>query len=77
MKQRITQADIAIIPYNYLIDKDLREHLKLQVKNSIIIFDEGHNIESQCEDLFSFELNQNDLFTCYNLLKQIWEDLHR
>jgi len=42
MKNRVKQAQLSVVPYNYLIESDLRKNLKLD--NSIIIFDEGHNL---------------------------------
>ena len=47
----------------------------MNLENSVIVFDEGHNIESQCEELFSFELGVNDLFCSYQLLNNVWLDL--
>ena len=45
MKNRVTECDLAILPYNYVLDKDLREQIDLRLENTVIIFDEGHNIE--------------------------------
>jgi regulator of telomere elongation helicase 1 len=75
MKSRINQCDLAIIPYNYVLDADLRSQINLNLENSVLIFDEGHNIESQCEELLAFELSINDLFCSYQILNQIWLDL--
>jgi len=47
----------------------------LEIKNAVLVFDEGHNIESQCEDLFAFELTINDLFCAYQVLNTIWKEL--
>ena len=32
------------MPYNYLIDEKIRENFEINYNNSIIIFDEAHNI---------------------------------
>lgn len=37
-------VDILFAPYNYLIDSGYRKSLKLNWKNSILIFDEAHNL---------------------------------
>jgi Rad3-related DNA helicase len=34
-------ADIIFLPYNYLIDTAARKSQKIDLKNAIIIFDEG------------------------------------
>ena len=57
MKNQIQCCDVAVIPYNYVIDKDLRAQTSIPFENSIIIFDEGHNINQYCEDLYTFELS--------------------
>ena len=44
MKDRAAGADIIFMPYNYLIDEKIRENFDVNFENSIIIFDEAHNI---------------------------------
>jgi regulator of telomere elongation helicase 1 len=55
-KDRAPAADIIFMPYNYLIDEKIRENFDIQYQNSIIIFDEAHNIASCAEDVASFEI---------------------
>ena len=50
MKDRAPGADILFMPYNYIIDEKIRENFDINFKNSIIIFDEAHNITQCCED---------------------------
>jgi hypothetical protein len=39
-------ADIVFMPYNYLVDGNIRGGLKmLQWQNAVLIFDEAHNVE--------------------------------
>lgn len=45
------------MPYNYLIDKKLRRGMNLDLKNSIVIIDEAHNICSAAESAESIEIN--------------------
>eukprot|EP00347_Sterkiella_histriomuscorum_P016981 403351116 len=45
------------------------------LSDSVIIFDEGHNIDTFCEELFTFDISINDLFQAYQQLNQIWLDL--
>ena len=65
---RTNVADIVVMPYNYILDKSMRSMLSLPFRDSIVIFDEAHNIESVCEEMTCFELTINDLFICYQLL---------
>lgn len=37
-------ADILFAPYNYVIDRGYRKSLSLDWNNSILIFDEAHNL---------------------------------
>lgn len=37
-------VDILFAPYNYLIDRGYRKSLNLDWKNSVLIFDEAHNL---------------------------------
>jgi regulator of telomere elongation helicase 1 len=62
MNQKIHQdADIIFLPYNYIIDPVSRKSQNIDLNNAIVIFDEGHNIESSCCEISSFELSVSDL----------------
>jgi regulator of telomere elongation helicase 1 len=43
-------ADLILLPYNYLLDNSIRATLKLEWQNSVIIFDEAHNLERVASD---------------------------
>ncbi|KAJ3317300.1 Regulator of telomere elongation helicase 1, partial [Boothiomyces sp. JEL0866] len=60
-KENQNTADIVFLPYNYLIDTQTREAQNIDLTNSILIFDEAHNLESFCEESFSFELTLSDI----------------
>lgn len=51
------QADITFCPYNYLLDPNIRKAMNINLNNSVIIFDEAHNIEDICRDSASLTLN--------------------
>ncbi|KHN32605.1 regulator of telomere elongation helicase 1 homolog [Glycine soja] len=57
-------VDIVFAPYNYLIDRGYRKSLQLSWSNSILIFDEAHNLESICADAASFDLPSWLLTAC-------------
>ncbi|KAI8928987.1 helicase C-terminal domain-containing protein [Entophlyctis helioformis] len=59
-KEILNKVDITFLPYNYLVDPHTRSQ-QLELKNSILIFDEGHNLESSCSDASSFDLVTQDL----------------
>ena len=43
-KDRASGADILFMPYNFMIDPKIRDIFEFKFKNSIIIFDEAHNV---------------------------------
>ena len=55
-----TNADLILMPYNYLFCEDIRNNLKLDFNNNIIIIDEAHNIRKICENEKSFEISKSD-----------------
>ncbi|XP_057969056.1 regulator of telomere elongation helicase 1 homolog isoform X2 [Malania oleifera] len=63
-------VDILFAPYNYLIDYSYRKSLNLTWDNSILIFDEAHNLESLCSDAASFDLPYGLLTSCISEAKK-------
>jgi Rad3-related DNA helicase len=61
VKDRARSADIIFMPYNYLIDEKIRESYGVQWENSILIFDEAHNITQATEEVTSFELRDETI----------------
>ncbi|CRG95602.1 DNA repair helicase, putative [Plasmodium gallinaceum] len=55
------ECHVILLPYNYLFEESTRKILKLNLENSIIIIDEGHNIENVAEDAVSFKIRNSDL----------------
>ena len=55
-KDRAGAADVIFMPYNYVIDPKIRDSMKIEWQNSIIIFDDAYNLASATEDLASFEI---------------------
>ncbi|CAK74541.1 unnamed protein product (macronuclear) [Paramecium tetraurelia] len=56
-RQRMDEADIILLPYNYLLEKDFQDYVNID--NSILIFDEAHNVQSTAEEGSSFFITQN------------------
>ncbi|KAJ3053911.1 Regulator of telomere elongation helicase 1 [Rhizophlyctis rosea] len=69
-REEIAKADIIFLPYNYLIDPYTRKAQGIDVKNAILIFDEGHNLESSCGEATSFEISTTDLSVCLHEAQQ-------
>lgn len=60
------KAELILVPYNYLFDKDARTSTLSEVPwdNAVIIFDEAHNLESFASDSASFDLSSTDIAGC-------------
>jgi Rad3-related DNA helicase len=59
----MNSVDILLAPYNYVITENIQKAIKLKIKNKILIFDEGHNIENFLEDSSSLCLSKTSLLT--------------
>lgn len=70
-RQRSETAELILLPYNYIIDPKMRRRYKLDLKNSIVIFDEAHNLESICESNASTELTSTSIALCIEELKKV------
>ncbi len=41
-------ADMIFLPYNYLVDSDIRQSLNINLTDAVVIFDEAHNLVLSC-----------------------------
>lgn len=57
------KASMVFMPYNYMLDPSVRKNLPLKLKNSIVIFDEAHNIQSALRDCVSASVRVSCLKT--------------
>ncbi|CAD6194712.1 unnamed protein product [Caenorhabditis auriculariae] len=62
-RKKQEEAEIVLLPYNYIIDPKMRRRYKLDLNDSVVIFDEAHNLESICESNSSAELTSTQLAT--------------
>lgn len=76
-KDRIGGADLIFMPYNYLIDGGIRENFNINFANSIIIFDEAHNIAQCCEEAASFTIDAKLLEEVIRELGEILAEVQR
>ena len=51
-------CDVLFIPYNYLMDRHIRESLDVDWANDVLIVDEAHNLPDVCSNAVSFELSR-------------------
>ncbi|KAG7379812.1 hypothetical protein PHYPSEUDO_008108 [Phytophthora pseudosyringae] len=63
-RNMLPEAEIVFVPYNYLIDPMARRSIGISIENSILIFDEAHNVESIASEAASYALSSNDVSGC-------------
>ncbi|KAH9598921.1 DEAD2 [Trypanosoma melophagium] len=71
-REQAKEADIVFLPYNYMFDLSLRKQLPFEVKKSILIVDEAHNLpsilgSSSCMNLLPLDLT-NAIHDCSRAL---------
>lgn len=60
-KEKMDDADIIFMPYNYLLDPKIRKANKVELANTIIILDEAHNVEKMCEESASVQITSSEI----------------
>ncbi|NXP18751.1 RTEL1 helicase, partial [Scytalopus superciliaris] len=68
------QADIIFMPYNYLLDSKSRKAHNLDLKGTVVILDEAHNVEKLCEESSSFDLTPYDLASAMDAISVVLEE---
>ncbi|XP_015452423.1 regulator of telomere elongation helicase 1 isoform X5 [Pteropus alecto] len=68
------QADIVFMPYNYLLDAKSRRAHSIDLKGTVVIFDEAHNVEKMCEESASFDLTPHDVASGLDIIDQVLEE---
>ena len=71
-----SKASVIFTPYNYLLDQSMNRAQQFELKNSVVIFDEGHNIEKVCEESVSTELRSGTLALSMREIRKIIEKLN-
>lgn len=56
------------MPYNYLVDKKIRENFDIDFKNAVLIIDEAHNIGGVCEEISSLDISESKL---ENIIREV------
>ena len=61
----IGQAQIVVYSYHYILDPKIAEIVsKNLARNSVVVFDEAHNIDNICIDSMSVRINRKLLERC-------------
>ena len=60
-REEMKTADIVCMPYNYLLSSGIRATENINLKDSILIIDEAHNIIQAAEDVMEIDIKSTDL----------------
>lgn len=61
IRRSVTRSEIIAVPYQMILDINTRRTLQLDVKDSIVIIDEAHNLLDTITSLNSVSITQTDL----------------
>jgi DNA excision repair protein ERCC-2 len=71
-------ADVVIYSYQYVIDPKVANHVSKELpKNSILVFDEAHNIDNVCIDALSVTLDRRTMEASTRNLEKLTATLDR
>lgn len=72
VRNHLPLFDCIIYPYNYLIDPSIYSIISKELpKDSFVIFDEAHNIDSHCIEALSIEINRNTLENAARIINMV------
>ncbi len=74
-RENVATAEIVFLPYNYLVDPNIRSNLNLDLTDAVVIFDEAHNIEGVCSDAASYEINSGTLAVAISEIQLLLEEI--
>jgi len=76
-KKLIEKANIIVYNYLYMLDPNIKDNIPFELKqNTVVIFDEAHNIDNICLEAFSVNLNQRILDGAQGNLEQLSEKVN-
>ncbi|XP_073011468.1 uncharacterized protein [Typha latifolia] len=68
------EAQIVFSPYSYIVNPIVRRAMDVDIKGSIVILDEAHNIEDMARDAGSLDVDEEVLCTLETELGQLCSD---
>ena len=74
-RDKSVHSDLIFLPYNYIFDPSIKKIMNIQLKNSILIIDEAHNIQEVCNDAVSKDFDTNMIEEIIKELKELKTNL--
>jgi regulator of telomere elongation helicase 1 len=69
------ESEIVLVPYNYLVDPEVRRSLSVEWDDAIVIVDEAHNLESVAAEAASFDFGPLDFASAQREVQTYLEGL--
>ncbi|CRH01154.1 DEAD box helicase, putative [Plasmodium relictum] len=69
-KENIKNADIVLLPYICILNENIRNNLKINIKDNIVIFDESQNIVENINNCNSTFIENHHILFCKLILKE-------
>jgi len=71
-KEQLKSAELVFLPYNYLLDPNIRATVKIDWRNAIVIVDEAHNLEKVACDAASVTISSENIAS---IIKELQETI--
>lgn len=68
-REALPTVDVCVLPYNLLVVPSARESCGINLKNSVVIIDEAHNLAGAIESCYSVGVTLNALTEAYKQLR--------
>jgi len=69
-RKSLQHGQLILVPYNSILHKNTRISLGIDLKESVLIIDEAHNLLEAIEGMHSFAITGRNLLHCNNQLSQ-------
>lgn len=75
-RMAVAEADVVVLPYNNLLHHETRKASSLDLKGSIVIIDEAHNILETICTIHSASINMQQLIASHTILSRYYAKFH-
>ncbi|XP_039260407.1 general transcription and DNA repair factor IIH helicase subunit XPD-like isoform X2 [Styela clava] len=77
-RHSIMHANVVVYSYHYLLDPKIADLVSKEMsKNSVVVFDEAHNIDNVCIESMSVNISRRTLDRCTGNLNQLQDHLSK
>jgi DNA excision repair protein ERCC-2 len=77
-RQAIAKASVVVYSYHYLLDPKIAELVSKDLpRNSVVVFDEAHNIDNTCIDSMSVKITKKLLERCQTSITALETEIQR